>query len=553
VLRAPTVLAQFDEEGSLSTPAVRTELRSRPSAGARARSLPTRAITVFSGTVGFVLKVVFLSIVNALAVWAMVVLLDHHKWRAVVVLIAATVILDAIYLVRRWTLPLKFLIPGTLFLLAFHIIPVGYTINVAFTNYSTGHILSRSEAIRNIQENSLTESANGATYAMTLMRDDKHHLVLGLLDESGRAFVGTEAGLRRIPGDQVTVSDGTITAVQGYSPLKGTELGTIDKELSAFKVPVGGGRAIEPQGFDTALVLEPTYRYDRAANTFTRIKDDVVFNDNGRGSYVAANGEEIEPGWKTYVGGRNFGRIIHNPLIRNPFLKVFLWTMFFAISVVFISFALGLFLAITLNKPGLSFLRTYRALLIIPMAVPAFLSLLVWQGLLNDDFGVVNGVFHSSIPWLFDPNWARVSVILVSVWLGVPYFFLVCLGALQSIPNELVEAAHVDGGGAWQVFRKVTLPLLLISVAPLMIASFAFNFNNFGNIYLLTGGGPALDNSPVAGATDILISYTYKLAFAAGKGQDYGLASAIAIIIFFIVGTISAISFSRTKALENLA
>jgi arabinogalactan oligomer/maltooligosaccharide transport system permease protein len=191
--------------------------------------------------------------------------------------------------------------------------------------------------------------------------------------------------------------------------------------------------------------------------------------------------------------------------------------------------------------------------LIIPYAVPAFLSLLVWQGLLNDDFGVVNRVFHTSVPWLFDPNWARVSVILVSVWLTVPYFFLVSLGALQSIPTELVEAAKVDGGAAWQVFRKVTLPLLLVAVAPLMIASFAFNFNNFGNIYLLTGGGPALRDSPVAGATDILISYTYKIAFAAGKGQDYGLASAIAILIFIIVATISAISFSRTKALENIA
>jgi arabinogalactan oligomer/maltooligosaccharide transport system permease protein len=144
-------------------------------------------------------------------------------------------------------------------------------------------------------------------------------------------------------------------------------------------------------------------------------------------------------------------------------------------------------------------------------------------------------------------------VIFVSVWLTVPYFFLVSLGALQSIPKELTEAAQVDGGGAWQIFRKVTLPLLLVAVAPLMIASFAFNFNNFNNVYLLTGGGPALEGSPLAGATDILISYTYKIAFTAGRGQDYGLATAIGIIIFFIVATISAVSFSRTKALENLA
>ena len=119
-------------------------------------------------------------------------------------------------------------------------------------------------------------------------------------------------------------------------------------------------------------------------------------------------------------------------------------------------------------------------------------------------------------------------------------------------PEELTEAARVDGGGPFQIFRKVTLPLLLVAVAPLLIASFAFNFNNFNNIYLLTGGGPATNDQPIAGATDILISYTYKLAFAAGKGNDYGLASSIAIVIFFIVATVSGLGFWRTKALESV-
>jgi arabinogalactan oligomer/maltooligosaccharide transport system permease protein len=510
-------------------------------------------MSAFSGTVGLALKIAFLSIVNALGIWAAVVLIDHHKWRAVAVLAAATAGLDAIYLVKRWTLPLKFLIPGTIFLLAFHVVPVAYTVNVAFTNYSTGHILSKSEAIAGIKVNSLTEVENGKAYTIAPARDKGGHFLLVLRDDSGATFIGTKDGLRPIPRSDVTVSDGAITAARGYRVLKGTELGSLDKELSTFTVPLGGDKAIQPQGFDTAVVLAPTLRYDPKADGFVRLKDGVLFKDNNRGSFVAANGEELEPGWKTYVGTRNFSRIAHSSLIRDPFLKVFVWTLVFASLVVFISFALGLLLAITLNKPGLSFQRTYRALLVIPFAVPAFLSLLVWQGLLNDDFGVVNRLFHTSIPWLFDPNWARVSVILVSVWLTVPYFFLVSLGALQSIPAELVEAARVDGAGAWQVFRKVTLPLLLVAVAPLMIASFAFNFNNFGNIYLLTGGGPALGNSPVAGATDILISYTYKIAFAAGKGQDYGLASALAIIIFFVVATISAVSFTRTKALENLA
>ncbi len=170
-------------------------------------------------------------------------------------------------------------------------------------------------------------------------------------------------------------------------------------------------------------------------------------------------------------------------------------------------------------------------------------------------------LFGIHVPWLFGSNvfswlpfisWPRIAVVMVSVWLTTPYFFLVSMGALQSIPGELTEAAKVDGGGAWQIFRRVTLPLLLVAVAPLMIASFAFNFNNFNNVYLLTGGGPYNGTSSIAGNTDILISYTYKLAIASGKGSDYGLASAVAIIIFFLVAAISGVSFWRTKSLENV-
>jgi ABC-type sugar transport system permease subunit len=190
--------------------------------------------------------------------------------------------------------------------------------------------------------------------------------------------------------------------------------------------------------------------------------------------------------------------------------------------------------------------------LIIPWAIPAFLSLLVWQGLLNDQFGVVNRVFHLSVPWLFDANWAKVSCILVSTWLTVPYFFVVSMGALQAIPEELTEAARVDGGGPLQIFRRVTFPLLLVAVAPLMVASFAFNFNNFNNIYLLTNGGPPQANSAIAGSTDILISYTYKLAIAAGKGQNFALASAVTVIVFVITAVISTIGFSRTRVLEEV-
>jgi arabinogalactan oligomer/maltooligosaccharide transport system permease protein len=308
---------------------------------------------------------------------------------------------------------------------------------------------------------------------------------------------------------------------------------------------------VRPEGVDGAVELRPTLRYDPDADTFTRLANGRVFADGGEGSYVAAGGEELEPGWKTTVGFTNFSRVVNDRLIRGPFLRVFAWTVAFATLTVLLSFALGLLLAITLDKQ-FRLQRFYRTVFVIPYAIPSFLTLLVWAGLLNDDFGVVNRIFNTSIPWLFDPWWAKVSIIVVSLWLTFPYFFLVSLGALQSIPGELVEAARVDGAGSWQVFRKITLPLLLVAVAPLLIASFAFNFNNFNNIFLLTQGQPPTDDQSIAGATDILISYTYKLAFSAGKGTDYALASTVSIFIFLIVALISTVAFWRSKSLEAL-
>jgi len=130
--------------------------------------------------------------------------------------------------------------------------------------------------------------------------------------------------------------------------------------------------------------------------------------------------------------------------------------------------------------------------------------------------------------------------------------FLVCTGALQSIPADTIEAARIDGAGAWRIFRSMTLPLLMISVAPLLIASFAFNFNNFTLIYMLTGGGPNFVGTPVVvGHTDILISMVYSVAFESGNKQ-YGLASALSILIFLVVGLIAYVGFRRTRTLEEI-
>jgi arabinogalactan oligomer/maltooligosaccharide transport system permease protein len=533
--------------------------------------LIARAIAAFSGSTGYAVKIGLLCASNALAAWAAYVLASHHRWPALVVLVAATAFIDFVYLVpRKWTLPAKFLIPGTVFLIGFQVVPILYTINVAFSNYSIGHILTKNQAIEGIKINSLEQLPNSRQFDMAVARTSSGKLVLLLHDQGkgGQVYVGTAKGLAPLAEGTYTLNDlGQPTAAKGYTLLKGAELFSLDQQLRSFKVPTTGDSAIEPQGTSNAVELTPTLRYDPTTDTFVRISDGKVFRDNGLGSFVAAHeagqsGQaELQPGWKTHVGFRNFSQMIHDPLIRKPFLSVFAWTFVFAASVVLFSFAGGLFLAITLDKNGLPFQKFYRSALVIPWAIPGFLSLLVWAGLLNDDFGVVNRILHVHIGWLFGGQvfswlpfitWPRIAVILVSVWLTVPYFFLVSLGALQAIPEELTEAARVDGGNPWQIFRRVTLPLLLVAVSPLLIASFAFNFNNFNNVYLLTHGGPYTGASSIAGNTDILISYTYKVAIATGTGGNYALASAFAIVIFFVVATISGISFWRTKSFESV-
>jgi arabinogalactan oligomer/maltooligosaccharide transport system permease protein len=221
------------------------------------------------------------------------------------------------------------------------------------------------------------------------------------------------------------------------------------------------------------------------------------------------------------------------------------------------TFALGLGLALALKNEGMRGRAVYRSIYIIPYAVPAFLSIFVWRGLLNTQFGQVNNLLETlglpAVNWLGTSTNAMISVLLVNLWLGFPYMFLICSGALTSIPEELLEAAKVDGASAWKSFRTVTLPLLLVSTAPLLIGAFAFNFNNFVLIYLLTNGGPPLTGYDVpVGATDILISFTFDLAAGSGRGAQYALASAIVVIIFVVLATTSALSFRLTKKLEDI-
>lgn len=251
-----------------------------------------------------------------------------------------------------------------------------------------------------------------------------------------------------------------------------------------------------------------------------------------------------------WVGWRNFITILSGPEI-GTFNRVFIWTILWALLSVLGMVVLGLALAIPLNNKFLKGKNWFRTLLIIPWAIPAFISVLMWQGLLNFDFGCINtllGYFGlAKVPWLNDPYWAKVSVLMVNIWLGFPFMMTISLGALQSVPNEIYEAAAVDGASAGRQFWAITLPLLRAAMLPALISSFAFNFNQFGSIFLLTRGEPPVMGS-AAGATDILITYSYKLAFNLFR---FGLACAYAVFIFVIIASLSALNFKLTGVFEE--
>lgn len=244
------------------------------------------------------------------------------------------------------------------------------------------------------------------------------------------------------------------------------------------------------------------------------------------------------------VGADNYTRVLAGN-DAEKFFGVLGWTLAYALIVTLISVTIGLLLAVALNDPAVKERSFYRALLILPWALPSVLTAVVWASLLNGSFGPVNQLLSTagieSIPWLTDPMWARVSCVMVSVWMSFPFMMVACLGALQTIPEDVLEAARVDGASAPVVLGRIVVPLLGVAIKPLVVAAFAMQMNNFGVIFLLTGGGPATDATGTPGATDILVTYLYKIAFV-GADQNYGLASAVSVLVFIMVGSLTALS-----------
>jgi len=236
----------------------------------------------------------------------------------------------------------------------------------------------------------------------------------------------------------------------------------------------------------------------------------------------------------TFVGLANFANIIfaRDWPLTSPlsFWFTLAVTVLWTVSNVFLHVSIGLVLAMILREPWLRVRGVYRVLLILPWAVPNYITALIWKGMFHRQFGAINGFLEwigvGTVSWFSQFSTAFAANLVTNTWLGFPFMMVVTLGALQSIPRDLEQAAEVDGANAWQRFRHVTLPLLAPALLPAVILGSVWTFNMFNIIYLVSGGEPD-------GSTEILISEAYRWAFT--RGHRYGYASAYAVLIFFVL------------------
>jgi ABC-type sugar transport system permease subunit len=505
-------------------------------------------------------RFIFIALFDAGAVWFIQNAISKGFEQLAIVLGIITVMLNLIFLIPR-AHPFRWMAIGLSFLILFVIYPILFTIYVAFTNYGDGHLLTKEQALPLIERATYLPEA-GRSYSWTAFRAPSGEYALWLTNANGETFLAK-------PGEEITPvkpgdpgigeadAKGIPTAIEGYQRLN-TLLAATDKELPNIRFGVEGSQAVQISSPSLASQLEVRYKYDAATDTVIDQSNGNVYN-NVAGTFTTKDGKTIKPGFRATVGLKNFVDFSTSPALRGPLVRIISWNFIFPTLSVLSTFALGLAIAIMFNDRDFPFKKLIRSLLIIPYTIPGLISIIMWRGMLNSEFGVINRALETWIGvaprWTTEAFWAQAAILLVNLWLGYPYFMLVTSGALQSIPSDIYEAAMIDGATGWQRFRRITLPLLLVAVGPLLIASYVFNFNNFNLIYLfIQGGPPIIGTATQAGHTDILISYVYKLAFeSSGRGVQYGLASAISIIVFVIVGMITLFQYRFTNMWEEVS
>lgn len=510
-----------------------------------------------------ILRIALLVVVDIGLIWFITQLMINGFYDVAVVLIIIVVFNTYVFLAPK-AYPLRWMAVGLSALLLFAIFPIIYTTYVAFTNYGDGHLLTKVQALDQIQRE-LYLPEEGRAFEWIAYRSAEGDYLLWIKDAAGNTNLARQTDadqddriLEVIPGENgIGELDeaGAPVNIEGYTRLNRI-LATTDTNLTRIKFG-DPEKTIQVRSPTEAAELLPRYLYDEENDTFTDQITGILYFER-QGTYSSQQGRTLTPGFRANVGFENFENFLTNPALRGPLAIILTWNFAFAFLSVFLTFALGLAISILYGDPNFPGKKILRSLLIIPYTIPSLITILIWRGILNENIGIVNTVLRDLInfapAWTTNQWWAKAAVLIVNLWLGYPYFMLVTSGALQSIPSDIYEAAEVDGAQGWDKFWNITLPLLLVAVGPLLIASFIFNFNNFNLIYVFIQGGPPIPGASTrAGYTDILISYVYNLAFEGGRGVNYGFASAISIVIFIFIALMALAQFKFTNMWEEVS
>ncbi|MCM5508510.1 MULTISPECIES: maltose ABC transporter permease MalF [Vibrio] len=448
----------------------------------------------------------------------------------------------------------RYIYPGIAGMILFILFPLAYTVGLAFTNYSAKNQLSFERAQSVLLDRTYQ---SGDSYPFSLIKTENGHRIS--VKKGDQLFATEEFNLATLSGDM------SLTPVEQVEGEKEKIKAIIKNKsvLGAVDLHLPSGEDIRMSGLRKFAAVVPLYTlqadgetlYNNETQENLRPNNEVGFYQpvDENGQFV---GSTVSPGFIVTIGTDNFERVWKDDGIKEPFISIFIWTIVFSAVSVALTVLIGLVLASVVQWEELKGRAIYRVLLILPYAVPAFISILIFKGLFNQSFGEVNMVleamFGISPTWFSDPFLAKLMIIIVNTWLGFPYMMILCMGLLKAIPEDLYEASAIDGANFIDNFRRITLPLMIKPLTPLLIASFAFNFNNFVLIQLLTQGGPnMIGTSEPAGYTDLLVNYTYRIAFEGAGGQDFGLASAIATLIFLLVGALALLNLRVTKVAQD--
>ncbi|WP_338844549.1 maltose ABC transporter permease MalF [Massilia sp. W12] len=441
----------------------------------------------------------------------------------------------------------RYLFPGLAAVLVFVIFPLIYTISIGFTNYSSKNLLSFERATAVLLDETTRTEASG--YPFTLHADGQEFRLRLLAADGQQVLLSPPLALRKKQALRVELQANGKHALGEALPLK--EVIAHQAALKQLSLVLPDKIELKMTGLREFGPIAKVYQQLPDGNLKKLATGEIIKADFASGFYVTPDGEKLAPGFKTHVGFANFKRIFEDKAISGPFLGIFVWTVAFSALTVFTTVSLGMMLAVLLNWDALKFRGVYQTLLFLAYAVPGFISILVFKGLFNNNYGeinmILNFLFGVKPAWFSDTALARTMLLIVNTWLGYPYMMVLCMGLIKSIPSDLYEASALAGAGPLTNFFKITMPLIIKPLMPLMLACFAFNFNNYVLVSLLTGGRPDyLDTVLPAGSTDLLVSYTVRIAFE-DSGQQFGLAAAISTLIFILVAAISLLNMRLTK------